>query len=183
MRRAFHTIGSAWLHVGAALVFVSIAEHVIVPWFNLRDIIHGEGEFSDYGPSERTSLARTWAILTAAVILGIAWAVCVMILLFLFQTAGLLSVFDTEVERAGLTEHRSLLAAQIEQESAWNCEARSRYAAGCAQFTQPTWAQYSVEVRPTCEGVPPTDPACAFQGAGLVHEAASPHVPDERHAA
>ena len=71
---AFHTIGSAWLHVGAALVFICIAEHVVAPWFNLRDIIHGEGEFSDYSPSDRTSLARTWAILTAAVILGIAWA-------------------------------------------------------------------------------------------------------------
>ena len=71
---AFHTIGSAWLHVGAALVFVSIAEHVVAPWFNLRDIIHGAGKFSDYGPAERASLARTWAILTAAVILGIAWA-------------------------------------------------------------------------------------------------------------
>ena len=90
-----------------------------------------------------------------------------MILLFLLQTAGLLSIFDAEVERAGLTEHRALLAAQIEQESAWNCEARSRYAAGCAQFTQPTWAQYSVEVRPTCEGVPPTDPACAFRAQAL----------------
>ena len=71
---AFHTIGSAWLHVGAALVFISIAEHVIVPWFNLRDIIHGSGAFSDYTASERTSLARTWAIIVAAIILAIAWA-------------------------------------------------------------------------------------------------------------
>lgn len=71
---AVHTIGSAWLHVGAALVFVGIANQVIAPWFNLRDIIHGEGEFSRYSASERASLARTWAILVAAIILGIAWA-------------------------------------------------------------------------------------------------------------
>ena len=90
-----------------------------------------------------------------------------MIFMLVLQTAGLLSLFDAEVERAGLTQHRSLLAAQIQQESAWNCEARSRYAAGCAQFTQPTWEQYSVEVRPSCEGVPPTDPSCAFRAQAL----------------
>lgn len=71
---AVHTIGSAWLHIGAALVFVGIANEVIAPWFNLRDIIHGEGEFSGYSPTERASLARSWAILVAAMILGIAWA-------------------------------------------------------------------------------------------------------------
>ena len=70
----FHTIGSAWLHIGAALVFLGLADSVVTPWFNLRDIIHGEGRFSDYTASERTSLARTWAILAAAIILGIAWA-------------------------------------------------------------------------------------------------------------
>ncbi len=71
---AVHTIGSAWLHIGAALVFVGIANHVIAPWFSLRDIIDGEGAFSGYSPSERASLARSWAILVAAMILGIAWA-------------------------------------------------------------------------------------------------------------
>ncbi|MCY4121582.1 MAG: transglycosylase SLT domain-containing protein [Acidobacteria bacterium] len=86
-----------------------------------------------------------------------------MVVLFLLQTAGLLSVFDAEVDRAGLTQHRVLLAAQIQQESAWDCEAQSRSAAGCAQFTAPTWGQFSVEVRPSCEGVPRTDPSCAFR--------------------
>ena len=90
-----------------------------------------------------------------------------MILLFLLQSAGLLSVFDAEVERAGMTQHRSLLAAQIQQESAWNCDAHSRYAAGCAQFTAPTWAQYSAEVRPSCEGIAATDPPCAFRAQSL----------------
>ncbi len=90
-----------------------------------------------------------------------------MVLLFLLQTAGLIAVFDAEVERAGMTQHRSLLAAQVQQESAWDCEARSRYAAGCAQFTSPTWGQYSVEVRPSCEGVPRTDPACSFRAQSL----------------
>ena len=71
---AFHTIGSAWLHIGAALVFATLADHIIVPWFNLQDIIHGKGKFSEYSPSDRASLARTWALLIAATILGIAWA-------------------------------------------------------------------------------------------------------------
>ena len=71
---AVHTIGSAWLHIGAAVVFVGVTIQIIAPWFNLRDIIHGEGEFSGYSPSERASLARSWAILVAALILGIAWA-------------------------------------------------------------------------------------------------------------
>lgn len=92
---------------------------------------------------------------------------CLMVVLFLLQTAGLLSVFDAEVERAGLTQHRPLLGAQIQLESAWDCEAQSRYASGCAQFTGPTWGQYSVEVSPSCEGVPPTDPACAFRAQAL----------------
>jgi len=71
---AVHTIGSAWLHVGAAVVFVGIAFQITVPWFNLLDIIHGEGEFSGYSPAERASFARSWVILVAALILGIAWA-------------------------------------------------------------------------------------------------------------
>jgi len=71
---AVHTIGSAWLHIGAALVFVGIANHVIAPWFNLPDILRASGAFSDYSASERVSLARTWAILIAALILAIAWA-------------------------------------------------------------------------------------------------------------
>ena len=71
---AIHTIGSAWLHIGAALVFVGIAQQLVAPWFNLEDIVRGEGTFADYSASERTSLARTWAILISAIILGIAWA-------------------------------------------------------------------------------------------------------------
>lgn len=71
---AIHTIGSAWLHIGAALVFVGITQNLIAPWFNLPDIVRGEGAFSDYSASERASLARTWAILISAIILGIAWA-------------------------------------------------------------------------------------------------------------
>ena len=69
-----HTIGSAWLHVGAALLFLSIADQVVTPWFNLLDIIEGKGKFASYSAAERASLARTWAILTAAIILAIAWA-------------------------------------------------------------------------------------------------------------
>lgn len=71
---SLHTIGSAWLHVGAALVFAGIANQLVAPWFNFRDVIHGNGTFSDFSASERASLARTWAILTAAIILAIAWA-------------------------------------------------------------------------------------------------------------
>lgn len=71
---SLHTIGSAWLHVGAALVFVGIANQLVAPWFNLRDILDGNGMFSDYSASERASLARTWAILVAAIVLAIAWA-------------------------------------------------------------------------------------------------------------
>lgn len=71
---AIHTIGSAWLHIGAALVFVGIAEQLIAPWFSFRDIVQGKGAFSGYSASERTSLARTWALLVGAIILSIAWA-------------------------------------------------------------------------------------------------------------
>lgn len=71
---SFHTIGSAWLHVGAALVFAGIANQLVAPWFNLPDILRASGAFSDYSASERVSLARTWAILIAALVLAIAWA-------------------------------------------------------------------------------------------------------------
>ena len=90
-----------------------------------------------------------------------------MVFLFLLQTAGLLSVFDAAVDRAGLTPYRALLAAQIQQASGWDSEAQSRSAAGCAQFTAPTGGQYSVEVTPSCEGVPPTDAPCAFRVQSL----------------
>ena len=87
--------------------------------------------------------------------------------LLLFQSAALLFIFDTEIKRAGMEQYRPLLAAQIRQESAWNCEAKSRFAAGCAQFTPPTWEQYSLEVRPSCKDIPPTDPACSFRAQSL----------------
>ena len=90
-----------------------------------------------------------------------------MIFALLLQSAALFAVFDAEVKRAGMEPYRPLLAAQIRQESAWDCNARSRFAAGCAQFTPPTWGQYSVEVRPSCAGIPPTDPACAFRAQSL----------------
>lgn len=52
------------------------------------------------------------------------------------------------------------MAAQIEIESAWKPEARSRFAAGLAQFTPPTWGDWAPRVG--CEGAPETDPECSM---------------------
>lgn len=39
----------------------------------------------------------------------------------------------------GHDDYLSLAGAQVQQESAWNCAARSKFADGCAQFTPDTW--------------------------------------------
>ena len=58
---------------------------------------------------------------------------------------------------------RPRFAAQIAVESNWQPQARSRYAAGLAQFTPPTWSDIAPLTRPSCAGVPETDPACSVR--------------------
>ena len=74
---------------------------------------------------------------------------------------ALLPIFMAET--APVPHLREYICAQVWVESAWKPEARSRFAAGLAQFTPPTWAQYSVEVKPSCEGRPETDPVCSLR--------------------
>ncbi len=47
----------------------------------------------------------------------------------------------------GLKANVALFAAQIHQESSWDCNARSRFADGCAQFT-PSTAKWMGEIHP-----------------------------------
>ena len=88
-----------------------------------------------------------------------------MIGVLLLQTAAILSAFDTEVKRAGVQEWRPWLYGQVQQESAWNCDAVSRVGAtGCSQFMPGTWGDVAPSTDPSCAGIPPTNPPCAFRG-------------------
>ncbi len=75
----------------------------------------------------------------------------------------LLAVFAAEVERAGAGEFAPLLHAQVTVESAWRPDARSRWAAGLAQFTPPTWGDIAPLTDPPCDGAAETDPACSIR--------------------
>ena len=72
-------------------------------------------------------------------------------------------VFEAEVARAGVEAWAPVLHAQITQESAWDPNARSKFAAGLSQFTPPTWADISPHTDPSCAGQPETDPACSIR--------------------
>ena len=85
-------------------------------------------------------------------------------------TAALLAVFLAEITAGGhwAEERVTFLAAQIEVESAWRPHARSKYAAGLAQFTPSTWQDISPATLPSCEGVAVTNPPCSIR-AQLVY--------------
>ena len=83
--------------------------------------------------------------------------------MILIASSVLLSIFATEVERAGVVDWAGRLAAQIQVESAWRPEARSKYAAGLAQFTPATWSDIAPYTDPSCAGEPETDPACSIR--------------------
>ena len=99
------------------------------------------------------------------------WATCLLVLGgVLLATAGPAAqyarwapVFQTEVARAGLETFEARFAAQIAVESNWQPQARSRYAPWLAQFTPPTWSDIAPLTRPSCAGVPETDPACSVR--------------------
>ena len=72
--------------------------------------------------------------------------------------------FIEEVRRAGAESIAVILAAQIQQESGWDCDAVSPAGAvGCAQFMPGTWRLVDHRVEPSCVGVPRTNPACSFR--------------------
>ena len=83
--------------------------------------------------------------------------------------AALFAIFLAEVAAAGMQDRQPILAGQIQQESAWNTEAISytKCCFGVAQFSTPTWGQYSKEVTPSCAGVEPFDAACSFRAQAL----------------
>ena len=81
----------------------------------------------------------------------------------MFIPIALLLIFTAEVERAKVPHWESQLKAQIQVESAWRPNARSAYAAGLAQFTPPTWGDVAPYTKPSCAGVPETDPACSIR--------------------
>ncbi len=86
-----------------------------------------------------------------------------MIRKLVIQSAALLAIFATEVQLADVQEWADQLAAQIQVESAWRPGARSRYAAGLAQFTPATWSDIAPYTEPSCVDKPETDPACSVR--------------------
>ena len=77
----------------------------------------------------------------------------------------LVTLARAEYERAGVPLWLiSWLLAQIEAESAWDCDAESPVGArGCPQAMPPTWAEEAPRTDPSCAGVEPTDPECGLR--------------------
>ena len=87
-----------------------------------------------------------------------------LVLLMQSPPQELLTIFNAEMKRAVVVcEARVYYISQIWTESAWRPEARSRFAAGLAQFTPPTWGDIAPRTAPSCAGVPETDPACSIR--------------------
>ena len=69
-----------------------------------------------------------------------------------------------EMARANASTKEAVqYAGQVWTESAGNANARSRFAAGLAQFTPPTWRDISPKTDPSCEGIPAIDPNCSVR--------------------
>jgi len=68
-----------------------------------------------------------------------------------------------EADRVEWPHPRDWIAAQVQVESSWRPDARSRYASGLAQFTAAAWQDWSPRTDPSCAGEQPTDPACAVR--------------------
>ena len=76
-------------------------------------------------------------------------------------------IFDAEISRSKLNQFAPQMAAQVQVESAWRPEARSKYAAGLAQFTPPTWGDIAPATVPSCSDQTGTDPACSLRAQNL----------------
>ena len=76
-------------------------------------------------------------------------------------------IFEAELERSNLNQFAPQFAAQVQTESAWRPDAHSKYAAGLAQFTPPTWGDIAPATVPSCAGQPEIDPTCSLRAQNL----------------
>ena len=67
-------IGSAFLHVGAGVVFFVILDSIFLRFLDIRAAFYGRGHFERMPPAVRAEFVRGWFIVFAAVIVAFAWA-------------------------------------------------------------------------------------------------------------
>ena len=67
-------IGSAFLHVGAGVVFFTLVDQVVMRDLNLPDLLGGTGAFATKPWEVRREFVRGYFLLAAAIILAFAWA-------------------------------------------------------------------------------------------------------------
>ena len=86
------------------------------------------------------------------------------------QTPEIVRIFNAEIERANVADDWvEIIWRQMEQESAFRPEARSRYAGGLMQFTPPTQGDWYPRTRPSCKDVDILDPTCSIR-AGIRYD-------------
>ena len=71
---AFHLIGSAFMHMGGALVFWSVTDHSLFYWFDIREAIQGTGLFEGVNYQIRAASILGYFIAFAAVFRGLSMA-------------------------------------------------------------------------------------------------------------
>ena len=67
-------IGSAFVHSGAAVVFLVLVNLLLWPWLNLLAMATGTGVFAGMDHSLRAAFVLGWFIILAAFVLGFASA-------------------------------------------------------------------------------------------------------------
>lgn len=70
----FQLVGSAFFHIGAAVVFFVVLDSVFLPKVNIMDMLNGEGLFGCMPHQIRSEAIRGWFLTLAAVIVAFAWA-------------------------------------------------------------------------------------------------------------
>ena len=65
-------VGSAFVHMGAAAVFLVLVNLLVWPWLNFHDMATGRGEFLPMGQNMRAAFVLGWSLILAAFVLGFA---------------------------------------------------------------------------------------------------------------
>ena len=67
-------VGSAFVHSGAAVVFVVLVNLLLWPWITFESLANGTGVFAGMDVNIRAAFVLGWSLILAAFVLGFASA-------------------------------------------------------------------------------------------------------------
>ena len=71
---ALHLVGSAFIHMGAAVVFITVVDRLLWPFLSLRSIVFGTGCWQDKPINIRAAALIGYCYVLGQLVLGFATA-------------------------------------------------------------------------------------------------------------